>query len=170
MPTVSTYLWQTVSTNYRPSWCGARVNGVSSPFFGRGASAPFLNIVTSLYNIPTVCTTSRPCLLVADSVYTLQTALVWCTGKRHLLQQVMHEISVMCSIQCSLCFIQVEELKAAKGITPGLVTILIGQNPASESYVRAKSKTAEELGYFSIQVWKGPVRVVGGCRQVVESC
>uniref|UniRef100_A0A7S4GEF8 Methenyltetrahydrofolate cyclohydrolase n=1 Tax=Eutreptiella gymnastica TaxID=73025 RepID=A0A7S4GEF8_9EUGL len=46
---------------------------------------------------------------------------------------------------------EVEELKAAKGITPGLVTILIGQNPASESYVRAKSKTAEELGYFSIQ-------------------
>ena len=58
---------------------------------------------------------------------------------------------------------QVEELKATKGITPGLVTILIGQNPASESYVRAKSKTAEELGYFSIQV-------VEGRREFIESC
>ena len=45
----------------------------------------------------------------------------------------------------------VDKLKAEKGITPGLVTILVGENPASQSYVRAKQKTAHELGYHSIQ-------------------
>ena len=43
------------------------------------------------------------------------------------------------------------ELKAKTGVEPGLVTILIGENPASVSYVTAKSKTAKELGFFSIQ-------------------
>jgi len=44
-----------------------------------------------------------------------------------------------------------EKLKAQKGITPGLVTILVGQDPASQSYVRAKQKTAHELEFHSIQ-------------------
>ena len=34
---------------------------------------------------------------------------------------------------------------------PGLVTILVGQNPASVSYVTAKQKTSKELGFYSIQ-------------------
>jgi len=45
----------------------------------------------------------------------------------------------------------VAKLKAEKGIVPGLVTILVGENPASESYVRAKQKTAHELGFYSEQ-------------------
>ncbi|MFN3567596.1 MAG: bifunctional methylenetetrahydrofolate dehydrogenase/methenyltetrahydrofolate cyclohydrolase FolD [Caldimicrobium sp.] len=45
---------------------------------------------------------------------------------------------------------EVEELKE-KGITPGLVTILVGENPASVSYVTAKQKTAHELGFYSVQ-------------------
>ncbi|MFN3505025.1 MAG: bifunctional methylenetetrahydrofolate dehydrogenase/methenyltetrahydrofolate cyclohydrolase FolD [Caldimicrobium sp.] len=45
---------------------------------------------------------------------------------------------------------EVEELKT-KGITPGLVTILVGENPASVSYVTAKQKTAHELGFYSVQ-------------------
>ncbi|BAU24113.1 bifunctional 5,10-methylene-tetrahydrofolate dehydrogenase/ 5,10-methylene-tetrahydrofolate cyclohydrolase [Caldimicrobium thiodismutans] len=45
---------------------------------------------------------------------------------------------------------EVEELKG-KGITPGLVTILVGENPASVSYVTAKQKTAHELGFYSVQ-------------------
>ena len=45
----------------------------------------------------------------------------------------------------------VEKLKAEKAITPGLVTILVGENPASESYVRAKQKTAHDLGFYSVQ-------------------
>ncbi len=45
----------------------------------------------------------------------------------------------------------VAELKDKHGIVPGLVTILIGQNPASISYVTGKQKTAHELGFHSIQ-------------------
>ena len=36
-------------------------------------------------------------------------------------------------------------------LVPGLVTILVGQNPASMSYVSAKQKTAKELGFHSLQ-------------------
>ena len=46
---------------------------------------------------------------------------------------------------------EVEELKAKHNVTPGLVTILVGENPASVSYVTAKQKTSHELGFYSIQ-------------------
>jgi len=46
---------------------------------------------------------------------------------------------------------EVAELKDKKGVVPGLVTILVGKNPASVSYVTAKQKTAYELGFHSIQ-------------------
>ena len=46
---------------------------------------------------------------------------------------------------------EVEQLKAKHGVVPGLVTILVGENPASVSYVTAKGKTAKELGFYSIQ-------------------
>ncbi len=46
---------------------------------------------------------------------------------------------------------EVQELKEKHGVIPGLVTILVGSNPASVSYVTAKQKTAHELGFFSIQ-------------------
>jgi len=46
---------------------------------------------------------------------------------------------------------EVEQLKAQKGVVPGLVTILVGENPASISYVTAKQKTSKELGFYSIQ-------------------
>lgn len=46
---------------------------------------------------------------------------------------------------------EVEQLKAKYNKVPGLVTILIGENPASVSYVTGKQKTAKELGYHSIQ-------------------
>ncbi len=36
-------------------------------------------------------------------------------------------------------------------VIPGLVTILVGENPASVSYVTAKQKTSKELGFYSIQ-------------------
>jgi len=47
---------------------------------------------------------------------------------------------------------QVAELKAAKGITPGLGVILIGVDPASTSYVTAKEKACEEAGMYSEDV------------------
>jgi methylenetetrahydrofolate dehydrogenase (NADP+) / methenyltetrahydrofolate cyclohydrolase len=46
---------------------------------------------------------------------------------------------------------EVEQLKDRTGVVPGLVTILVGENPASVSYVTAKQKTSKELGFFSIQ-------------------
>jgi len=47
---------------------------------------------------------------------------------------------------------QVAELKAAKGIAPGLGVILIGADPASTSYVTAKEKACEEAGMYSEDV------------------
>ena len=44
---------------------------------------------------------------------------------------------------------QVAELKAQKGIVPGLGVILVGENPASKSYVSAKEKAIVEAGMFS---------------------
>ncbi len=46
---------------------------------------------------------------------------------------------------------QVTLLKTRHSIIPGLVTILVGDNPASVSYVTGKQKTAHELGFHSIQ-------------------
>ena len=46
---------------------------------------------------------------------------------------------------------EVEELKEKHGVTPGLVTILVGENPASVSYVKAKQKTAGNMGFYSVQ-------------------
>ncbi|GBE11921.1 bifunctional protein FolD protein [bacterium BMS3Abin13] len=47
---------------------------------------------------------------------------------------------------------EVTELKEKYNIVPGLVTILVGDNPASQSYVAAKNKTAHALGIHSEQV------------------
>jgi methylenetetrahydrofolate dehydrogenase (NADP+)/methenyltetrahydrofolate cyclohydrolase len=35
------------------------------------------------------------------------------------------------------------------GIVPGLVVILVGEDPASQSYVRSKEKTCKKMGWFS---------------------
>ena len=43
---------------------------------------------------------------------------------------------------------QVQELKS-KGINPKLSVIIVGENPASQSYVRGKIKAAEEVGIRS---------------------
>jgi methylenetetrahydrofolate dehydrogenase (NADP+)/methenyltetrahydrofolate cyclohydrolase len=46
---------------------------------------------------------------------------------------------------------EVDKIKEEHGVVPGLVTILVGENPASISYVTAKIKTAQGLGYKEIQ-------------------
>jgi len=43
------------------------------------------------------------------------------------------------------------QLKEKHKVVPGLVTILVGENPASVSYVTGKQKTSKELGFYSIQ-------------------
>jgi methylenetetrahydrofolate dehydrogenase (NADP+)/methenyltetrahydrofolate cyclohydrolase len=40
---------------------------------------------------------------------------------------------------------------AASGVRPGLAVILVGQNPASEVYVRGKVKSSQEVGLYSEQ-------------------
>jgi methylenetetrahydrofolate dehydrogenase (NADP+)/methenyltetrahydrofolate cyclohydrolase len=46
---------------------------------------------------------------------------------------------------------EVAQLKEKHNVVPGLVTILVGENPASVSYVTAKQKTSKELSFYSIQ-------------------
>lgn len=43
---------------------------------------------------------------------------------------------------------RVQVLKA-KGVTPGLAVILVGDNPASKTYVANKQKSCEQIGMFS---------------------
>ncbi len=45
----------------------------------------------------------------------------------------------------------VAQLKAKHGIEPGLATVLVGEDPASQVYVRNKQKTAVALGMKSFQ-------------------
>lgn len=41
-------------------------------------------------------------------------------------------------------------LKARHNITPGLAFILVGDNPASESYIRSKERSCGEAGFYSV--------------------
>ena len=43
-------------------------------------------------------------------------------------------------------------LKAEKGVTPGLAVILVGENPASVSYVTAKERACKEAGMYSKEI------------------
>ena len=45
--------------------------------------------------------------------------------------------------------LEVEELKKDKGIIPGLAVILVGDDPASQSYVRGKERAAGDVGIYS---------------------
>ena len=46
----------------------------------------------------------------------------------------------------------VAALKNEKGVTPGLAVILVGDNPASVSYVTAKEKACKEAGMYSREI------------------
>ena len=45
---------------------------------------------------------------------------------------------------------RVKQLQDQHGITPGLVVIIVGTDPASQRYVRNKHRTAVRLGIYSI--------------------
>ena len=47
--------------------------------------------------------------------------------------------------------VAVEGLKAEHGLTPGLAVLLVGQDPASEVYVRNKAKQTLEVGMASVK-------------------
>jgi methylenetetrahydrofolate dehydrogenase (NADP+)/methenyltetrahydrofolate cyclohydrolase len=44
---------------------------------------------------------------------------------------------------------EIAKLKAKHNVVPGLVTVLVGADPASQVYVGAKEKTSKELGIYS---------------------
>jgi methylenetetrahydrofolate dehydrogenase (NADP+)/methenyltetrahydrofolate cyclohydrolase len=44
---------------------------------------------------------------------------------------------------------EIDELKAKHKVVPGLVTVLVGADPASQVYVGQKEKTSKELGIYS---------------------
>jgi methylenetetrahydrofolate dehydrogenase (NADP+) / methenyltetrahydrofolate cyclohydrolase len=46
----------------------------------------------------------------------------------------------------------IQTLKKETGITPGLAVVLVGENPASQSYVKSKNKAAHEIGIYSEQL------------------
>lgn len=45
---------------------------------------------------------------------------------------------------------KVSHMRAAHGYTPGLATVLVGEDPASATYVRSKQKMCETLGIRSV--------------------
>jgi methylenetetrahydrofolate dehydrogenase (NADP+)/methenyltetrahydrofolate cyclohydrolase len=45
---------------------------------------------------------------------------------------------------------EAEKLKAEKGIIPGLAFVLVGENSASQAYVRMKGKACEEMEFYSV--------------------
>jgi len=45
---------------------------------------------------------------------------------------------------------EAEVLRSRHGVTPGLATVLIGENPASMTYVASKQKMCNELGMHSV--------------------
>ena len=47
---------------------------------------------------------------------------------------------------------KVERLRAEGGVTPGLATVLVGEDPASQVYVGMKNRDARELGLHSRQI------------------
>lgn len=49
------------------------------------------------------------------------------------------------------CRRDIEELKA-RGVTPGLAVVLVGDDPASRAYVRSKDKKCRDLGLHSVKL------------------
>ena len=51
---------------------------------------------------------------------------------------------------CEKIAAETAQLKSRHGLVPGLATVLVGNDPASEVYVKNKGKTAEALGFKSV--------------------
>jgi methylenetetrahydrofolate dehydrogenase (NADP+)/methenyltetrahydrofolate cyclohydrolase len=61
--------------------------------------------------------------------------------------RVLNGVAIAGEIKAEVA-VEVAELKA-RGITPGLAVVLVGDVPASQIYVRSKVKTCGELGIYS---------------------
>ncbi len=60
---------------------------------------------------------------------------------------------------------EVAELREKYGLVPGLATVLVGENPASQTYVRMKRKRCAEVGIHTI----GPVLPKDATQEEVEA-
>jgi len=47
--------------------------------------------------------------------------------------------------------LEIKTLKEKHGVTPGLAVVLVGENPASQQYVKNKNKAAQQIGIYSEQ-------------------
>ena len=62
---------------------------------------------------------------------------------------------------------EIEQLKQ-KGITPGLAVVLVGENPASQVYVRMKGKACEDAGMYRETIRLSATTTEGELLGVVE--
>ena len=64
---------------------------------------------------------------------------------------------------------KVEEVKTKYGRPPHLVVILVGEDPASQSYVKGKGKDAEEVGFKSTTILKPETISEGELLELIKS-
>jgi methylenetetrahydrofolate dehydrogenase (NADP+)/methenyltetrahydrofolate cyclohydrolase len=62
--------------------------------------------------------------------------------------KIINGIEVSAKIR-SKCRDRVTRLKQQKGIVPGLAVIMVGENPASQVYVRNKIRASQDVGIYS---------------------
>jgi len=51
---------------------------------------------------------------------------------------------------------EIAELKEKHNVVPGLVTVLVGADPASQVYVSSKAKNCKRVGIYSEVINKNP--------------
>jgi methylenetetrahydrofolate dehydrogenase (NADP+)/methenyltetrahydrofolate cyclohydrolase len=56
--------------------------------------------------------------------------------------------AISAEVRCEIAQ-KTKEMVAATGITPGLAVIIVGEDPASQVYVRNKRRACEEVGFYS---------------------
>ena len=74
-----------------------------------------------------------------------------CRRCRHERNKNHRRKSICAKIACRISRGAWRKLKADKDITPGLAVVLVGDDPASEVYVRNKNKQAKEVGMHSLE-------------------
>ena len=63
---------------------------------------------------------------------------------------------------------QVELIKSKHGITPGLAVVLVGEDPASQVYVRNKGKQTREVGMNSLEFKMAETTTQGELLELIE--
>ncbi len=69
------------------------------------------------------------------------------TGQAHIIDGKAHAAGLRAQIAG-----HVRQLKQAHGVTPGLAVVLVGEDPASQVYVRSKARQTVEAGMESFEI------------------